>query len=138
MKSGSRKNQRATWEKENQLILLLKIIHFERKNIHDISKIVPFQVLGEGKGKDGNSRIKISHSIFRLNISKYVAQQNITKHVPHQNGEGHRHNGLMPGQVTQLKNFFPDGENLETLHFFSGQHCISPSLTGYIHPGWLK
>ena len=89
MKSGSRKNQRATWEKENQLILLLKTIHFERKNIHDISKIVPFQLLGEEKCKDGNSRIKMSHNIFRLNISKYIAQQNITEHIPHQNGEGH-------------------------------------------------
>ena len=62
------------------------------KNIHDISKIVPFQVLGEEKGKDETSRIKIYHDIFRLYISKYVAQQNITKYIPHQNGEGHRYN----------------------------------------------
>ena len=103
------------------------------KNIHDISKIVPFQVLGEEKGKDETSRIKIYHDIFRLYISKYVAQQNITKYIPHQNGEGHRYNRLMPGQVTQLKNLLPGGENFETLHF-SRQHCISPSLSGHIHP----
>ena len=70
---------------------------------------------------------------FRLNISKYIAQQNITKHIPHQNGEGHRYNRLMPGQVTQLKNLLPGGENFETLHF-SRQHCISPSLSEHIHP----
>ena len=70
IKSGSRKNQRATWEKEKQLILLLKIIHFEKKNTHDISKIVPFQVLGEEKGKDGNSCIIISHNIFSLEYLK--------------------------------------------------------------------
>ena len=39
IKSGSRKNQRATWEKEKQLILLLKIIHFEKKNTCEIADL---------------------------------------------------------------------------------------------------
>ena len=89
MKSGSRKNQRATWEKRESTDPSSQDYSFREKNIHDISKIVPFQVRGEEKGKDETSRIKIYHDIFRLYISKYVAQQNITKHIPHQNGEGH-------------------------------------------------
>ena len=58
------------------------------------------------------------------------------KHIPHQNGEGHRNNRLMPGQVTQLKNFFPDGENLETLHFFLDSIAFLPlSLDIFILAG---